>query len=151
MAVSVVLLVVALIVMVVLSPPLTLVAALVVPAMLVVGLRLRQTVYPASWDAQQRAGEVAGVVDEAVTGVRVVKGFGQEDRELRHLATNGEPRGKTAEEPFMAQSPEIALTIFDVPLDIANFEEPGNYKLEVRVTDQTNQNVLTEELELVIE
>ena len=41
-------------------------------------LRLRTTVFPASWDAQQRAGEVAGVVDEAVTGVRVVKGFGQE-------------------------------------------------------------------------
>ena len=39
-------------------------------------------VFPASWDAQQRAAEVAGVVDEAVSGVRVVKGFGQEDREL---------------------------------------------------------------------
>ena len=42
-----------------------------------------RTVFPATWDAQQRAGEVAGVVDEAVTGVRVVKGFGQEERELR--------------------------------------------------------------------
>ena len=41
-----------------------------------------RTLFPATWDAQQRAGEVAGVVDEAVTGVRVVKGFGQEDREL---------------------------------------------------------------------
>jgi ATP-binding cassette subfamily B protein len=30
------------------------------------------------------------VVDEAVTGVRVVKGFGQEDRELGHLADAGE-------------------------------------------------------------
>ena len=45
-----------------------------------------RTIFPATWDAQQRAGEVAGVVDEAVTGVRVVKGFGQEDRELDHLA-----------------------------------------------------------------
>ena len=43
-------------------------------------------IFPATWDAQQRAGEVAGVVDEAVTGVRVVKGFGQEERELDHLA-----------------------------------------------------------------
>ena len=42
--------------------------------------------FPASWDAQQRAGEVAGVVDEAVSGVRVVKGFGQEGRELERLA-----------------------------------------------------------------
>ena len=41
---------------------------------------------PPRWDAQQQAGEVAGVVDEAVSGVRVVKGFGQEERELDRLA-----------------------------------------------------------------
>ena len=41
--------------------------------------------FPAQWDALQHAGEVAGVVDEAVSGVRVVKGFGQEDRELAAL------------------------------------------------------------------
>src|SRR4051812_5585172 len=80
---------VALCVMLYLSPPLTLVALLTLPALLVVTLRLRRTIFPASWDAQQRAGEVAGVVDEAVTGVRVVKGFGQEDRELDHLAEVG--------------------------------------------------------------
>ena len=56
--------------------------SLTVPALLIVSLRLRTTMFPAQWDALQRAGEVAGVVDEAVTGVRVVKGFGQEDREL---------------------------------------------------------------------
>ena len=83
---NVVLLGVSLIVMVVLSPPLTLVALLVIPALFVVGLRMRASVFPATWDAQQHAGEVAGVVDEAVTGVRIVKGFGQEQRELRHLA-----------------------------------------------------------------
>ena len=44
------------------------------PRCSVVALRLRTTLFPATWDAQQRAGEVAGVVDEAVTGVRVVKG-----------------------------------------------------------------------------
>ena len=86
---NVVMVLVALIVMTVLSPPLTLVALAVVPAMAVTALRLRSTIFPASWDAQQRAGEVAGVVDEAVTGVRVVKGFGQEDRELDHLADAG--------------------------------------------------------------
>src|SRR5436190_7674035 len=83
---NVVFLVMALGVMFYFSPPLTLVALLAVPAMLAVTLRLRTTIFPASWDAQQRAGEVAGVVDEAVTGVRVVKGFGQEDREIAHLA-----------------------------------------------------------------
>lgn len=84
---NLVMLVLSLAVMVWLSPPLTLVALVAIPALLVVALRLRTTVFPASWDAQQRAGEVAGVVDEAVTGVRVVKGFGQEDRELGHLAS----------------------------------------------------------------
>ena len=86
---NLVLLVVSVGVMFVLSPPLTLVALVAIPLLLVVALRLRTTIFPASWDAQQRAGEVAGVVDEAVTGVRVVKGFGQEDRELLHLADAG--------------------------------------------------------------
>jgi ATP-binding cassette, subfamily B, bacterial len=72
-----------------LSPPLTLVALTAIPLMFIVAVRLRTTIFPATWDAQQRAGEVAGVVDESVTGVRVVKGFGQEDRERRHLAATG--------------------------------------------------------------
>ena len=88
---NVVLLVVALVVMVILSPLLTLVVVATLPLLLVVSLRLRSRVFPATWDAQQRAGEVAGVVDEAVTGVRVVKGFGQEERELDHLAEVGRP------------------------------------------------------------
>jgi ATP-binding cassette subfamily B protein len=83
---NLVLLVVSLVVMTILSPPLTIVALLIIPALLWVGIRMRSKVFPATWDAQQRAGEVAGVVDEAVTGVRVVKGFGQEQRELQHLA-----------------------------------------------------------------
>ena len=49
-------------------------------------MRLRTSVFPASWDAQQKAGDVANVVEEDVTGVRVVKGFGQEQRELDRLA-----------------------------------------------------------------
>ncbi|MFN8037820.1 MAG: ABC transporter ATP-binding protein [Acidimicrobiales bacterium] len=84
---NLVMLVVSLFVMLWLSPPLTLVMLAAIPLLLVVSLRMRNAVFPATWDAQQRAGEVAGVVDEAVTGVRVVKGFGQEDRELEHLAT----------------------------------------------------------------
>lgn len=87
---NLVMLALALVVMLYLSPPLTLVALVSVPALLAATLRLRKTIFPASWDAQQRAGEIAGVVDEAVTGVRVVKGFGQEDRELSHLAEAGE-------------------------------------------------------------
>jgi ATP-binding cassette subfamily B protein len=73
-------------IMAVLSPLLTVVSLVVVPAILWIAVRLRDTVFPASWDAQQRAAEVAGVVDEAVSGVRVVKGFGQESREVDRLA-----------------------------------------------------------------
>ena len=83
-------LIVAFAVMLWLSPPLTLVALTALPVLLILALRLRTTIFPATWDAQQRAGEVAGVVDEAVTGVRVVKGFGQEHRELEHLTDSAE-------------------------------------------------------------
>ncbi|MEZ5203688.1 MAG: ABC transporter ATP-binding protein [Acidimicrobiales bacterium] len=77
---------VALVAMLWLSPTLTLVALAVTPLMVAVSMRLRSSVFPASWDAQQQAGAVAGVVDEAVSGVRVVKGFGQEQREVERLA-----------------------------------------------------------------
>ncbi|MCA1692568.1 MAG: ABC transporter ATP-binding protein/permease [Actinobacteria bacterium] len=82
---NVVLLVASLVIMVALSPLLTVVALLVVPVVTVIALRLRTAVFPAAWDAQQKAAEVAGVVEEAVSGVRVVKGFGQEGQELNRL------------------------------------------------------------------
>ena len=87
---NVVLLVLSLVVMLVLSPLLTLIVLAIVPALLFVSLRLRRVMFPAQWDSLQRAGEVAGVVDEAVSGVRVVKGFGQEDRELAGLTDAAE-------------------------------------------------------------
>ncbi|MGQ0743332.1 MAG: ABC transporter transmembrane domain-containing protein [Acidimicrobiales bacterium] len=73
-----------------LSPPLALVTVATVPAVAFGALRLRRTLFPAAWDAQQRAAAVAGVVDEATEGVRVVKGFGQEARELARLQTAAE-------------------------------------------------------------
>ncbi|MFI8972649.1 ABC transporter ATP-binding protein [Nocardia asteroides] len=68
------------VVMVWLSPPLALAALLVAPAMAVVVLRLRPRLYAATWSAQQRAADLAEHVEQTVTGVRVVKGFGQEAR-----------------------------------------------------------------------
>ena len=41
--------------------------------------------FPATWSAQQRAADIAQQVEETVTGVRVVKGFGQEAREVAAL------------------------------------------------------------------
>src|SRR5215469_11994441 len=68
-----------------LSPTLTLVALAVGPALWFIARASRRTLFPASWDAQQQAAGVAGVVDEAVTGVRVVKGFGQEEQEVGRI------------------------------------------------------------------
>jgi ATP-binding cassette subfamily B protein len=72
-------------IMVVLSPLLAVVGLVIAPALFVVSYRMRIKVFPATWDGQQREGEVAEVVDEDVNGVRVVKAFGQEERELRRM------------------------------------------------------------------
>ena len=80
-----VLFVASLAIMLFLSPLLTLIALAVGPALWLISVASRRTLFPASWDAQQQAAAVAGVVDGAVTGVRVVKGFGQEDQESRRL------------------------------------------------------------------
>ncbi|KAF0846200.1 ABC transporter ATP-binding protein [Nocardia caishijiensis] len=77
------------VVMVWLSPPLALAALLVAPLMAVVVLRLRPRLYAATWSAQQRAAELAEHVEQTVTGVRVVKGFGQEARMVDRLEEHG--------------------------------------------------------------
>ncbi|MEO6987674.1 MAG: ABC transporter ATP-binding protein, partial [Aquihabitans sp.] len=87
---NVLFLVVALVAMAFLSPLLMVVALAATPLMILTSLRLRSSVFPASWDAQQQAGSVAGVVDETVSGVRVVKGFGQERREVTRMAASAE-------------------------------------------------------------
>jgi len=68
-----------------LSPLLTVVALAIAPALWLIAIASRRRLFPASWDAQQKEAEVAGVVDGAVTGVRVVKGFGQEEQETDRL------------------------------------------------------------------
>src|ERR1700721_2006377 len=82
---NIVLFVVTLGIMVVLSPLLTLVTVAVAPALWMIALASRRKLFPASWDAQQQSGEVVGLVDEAIGGVRVVKGFGQEEQEQEQL------------------------------------------------------------------
>jgi ATP-binding cassette, subfamily B, bacterial len=68
-----------------LSPLLALISLAVGPALLALSIASRRRLFPASWDAQQQTGTVAGVVEGAVTGVRVVKGFGQEEQEIERL------------------------------------------------------------------
>ncbi|MFE2287620.1 ABC transporter ATP-binding protein [Streptomyces sp. NPDC059443] len=72
-----------------LSPLLTLVALLMAPALWFIAKRSRKRLFPATWYAQSQAAAVATVVDGAVTGVRVVKGFGQEEQETGKLRDAG--------------------------------------------------------------
>ena len=67
------------------SPGLTVIALIVVPAVAIVAGLARKRLFPATWSAQQRAADLAQHVEETVTGVRVVKGFGQETREVARL------------------------------------------------------------------
>ncbi|MEU1006216.1 ABC transporter ATP-binding protein [Streptomyces tibetensis] len=72
-----------------LSVPLTLVALAVAPALWWIAKRSRTRLHPSTWYAQAQAAAVAGVVDGAVSGVRVVKGFGQEEQETGKLREVG--------------------------------------------------------------
>ncbi|MCA6094356.1 ABC transporter ATP-binding protein/permease [Streptomyces sp. SCA3-4] len=86
---NILLFVISLVVMAVLSPLLTVVALAVAPALWFLARHSRTKLFPATWYAQGQAAAVAGVVDGAVTGVRVVKGFGQEAQEAGKLREVG--------------------------------------------------------------
>ena len=72
-------------IMFVLSPLLAATTLPFVPILFWFSLRMRRRVYPSQWEAQARMAEVIGQVDGATTGVRVVKGFGQERREFNRV------------------------------------------------------------------
>ncbi|MGH9019180.1 MAG: ABC transporter ATP-binding protein, partial [Acidimicrobiales bacterium] len=64
---------------------LALVAMVTMPFVAVVGLKMRQAMFPISWLIQARLADVATIVDENVNGVRVVKSFAAEERQLHTL------------------------------------------------------------------
>ena len=68
-----------------LSPLLTIFTVVLFPLAGWLVVRARRRLFPATWSAQQRAADIAQHVEETVTGVRVVKGFGQEVREVAAL------------------------------------------------------------------
>jgi ATP-binding cassette subfamily B protein len=49
------------------------------------GVRMRRSMFPVSWLIQARLAEIATIVDENINGVRVVKSFVAEQRELNVL------------------------------------------------------------------
>jgi ATP-binding cassette subfamily B protein len=72
-------------IMAMLSPQLSIVVAGVLIIVFVLTRRMKKSVYAAGWVSQQREADMVTVVEEAVTGVRVVKGFGQERAEFHRF------------------------------------------------------------------
>jgi ATP-binding cassette, subfamily B, bacterial len=78
--------VVAFVYMLTINVPLALVAMLTIPFVFVLSVRMRKVMFPVSWLIQARLAEIATIVDENINGVRVVKSFVAEPRELKTLA-----------------------------------------------------------------
>jgi ABC-type multidrug transport system fused ATPase/permease subunit len=77
--------VIAAIVMIVVNPLLALVALAPMPFVVWVAARYGRLNRPASQEVQQRIAELTATAEENVSGVRVVKGFAQEHRQLRRF------------------------------------------------------------------
>lgn len=75
-------------IMLALSLPLTLVGLAVTPAIVYIAVSSRDKLHAATWAAQQQAGEIAGQVEETVSGIRVVKAFAQGDNEVAKMERN---------------------------------------------------------------
>jgi ATP-binding cassette subfamily B protein len=58
------------------------VAMVTMPFVYVFGVKMRRGLFPASWLIQARLAEVATVVDENINGVRIVKSFAAEERQI---------------------------------------------------------------------
>jgi ATP-binding cassette subfamily B protein len=110
--------IVAIVMMLTINVPLTLVALVTLPFTLALGVRLRNLLFPLSWIVQARAAEITTVVDENVQGVRVVKSFAAEGREITKLAraaqrlrwasvTQNDARAKYG--PLMENLPRLGL------------------------------------------
>ncbi len=65
---------------------LTLVTVAPLLALYLVGKAMRQRMFPISWIVQSRQADVAGVVDENVAGIRIVKAFAAERQQVAALA-----------------------------------------------------------------
>ncbi|RSM52790.1 ABC transporter ATP-binding protein [Actinoplanes sp. ATCC 53533] len=78
--------VVAFVLMLSINVPLAIVAMATMPIIGFLGLGMRKAIFPVSWLIQARLARLATVVDENIQGVRIVKAFAAEGRQLRTLA-----------------------------------------------------------------
>ena len=99
---------------------LAIVAVIALPGVYVVGMMLRNVMFPVSWIVQSRLADVATIVDENISGVRVVKSFAAERRQITLLekaarrlqwaaVTQIDYRAKYA--PVMENLPRVGLAL----------------------------------------
>ena len=69
-------------VMLTMSPTLTLVVVVAMPLVMLAGRRMRSQMLPSSWLVQSRRADITSKVDEYVEGVRVVKAYAREPEQL---------------------------------------------------------------------
>lgn len=107
-------------VMVTISPLLTVIAVAFLPGIAYLAARSRGRLYASTWAAQQSAANLAEHVEQNVSGVRVVKAFAQEEREIDRLEELGRDlyaeRMRAARinarfQPLLEQVPQIALVV----------------------------------------
>ena len=72
--------------MLTISVPLTLVTMVSLPLTFLFGYIMRKRIFPVSWLIQARLADVATIVEENVSGVRIVKSFAAEQNEVTNLA-----------------------------------------------------------------
>ncbi|MGX6607610.1 ABC transporter ATP-binding protein [Micromonosporaceae bacterium Da 78-11] len=76
--------------MLTINVPLAVVAMVTMPIIGILGVSMRKAIFPISWMIQARLAEMATVVDENVQGVRIVKAFAAEGRQLRALGESAD-------------------------------------------------------------
>ena len=114
---------------------LALVSLLPLPLVYLTGLRMRRLMFPISWIVQARLAELATIVEENVTGVRVVKSFAAERAQIGLLARTAQRlrwaalkqimiRARYA--PIMENLPRLAMALV--------FLYGGSLALEGQVT-----------------
>ena len=74
-------------VMIVVNPGLGLIALIPVPFVVLISYRYGRRARPAIQETQQRIGELTADAEENISGVRVVKAFAREDRQLTRFRT----------------------------------------------------------------
>lgn len=76
--------------LVLLDPILTLFALGALPLVNIMGKRFSTRLFPSVMGIQEESAQLAAVVDETVSGIRVVKGFGAEDAQAARLKTEAD-------------------------------------------------------------